>query len=146
LVTEKKYVGKMMRILSNMVHRKIENELSRKAIKVTGTQARIIGFIYRNSNTGNVYQKDIEAEFDIRRSTATNILQLLEKNGYITRVSVEEDARLKKIQLTEKGNGVYEEVKEVIQKVEGEFSSIYSEEELETLFYLLEKLRNTLEE
>ncbi len=32
-----------------------------------------------------IFQKDIEAEFNIRRSTATGILKLMEKNGFINR-------------------------------------------------------------
>ena len=44
-----------------------------------------------------MYQKDIEEEFRIRKSTVTGILKLLEKNGFIRRESVPQDARLKRI-------------------------------------------------
>ena len=47
-------------------------------------------------------QKDFEQQFNIRRSTASNILALIEKNGLIQRESVPYDARLKKIVLTDK--------------------------------------------
>lgn len=142
---EEKYIGKMLRILSNLVRRKIENELSQRGLEVTSSQARIIGFVYRQSQVRNIYQKDIEAEFDIRRSTATNTLQLLEKNGYISRVSVEEDARLKKIILTPKGIKIHEVVRNCIIEVEGALNNVYTKEELEELFYLLEKLYAALE-
>ena len=51
---------------------------------------------------GDVYQKDVEQEFRIRRSTATVMLQSLEQKGYLVRVASTEDARLKRILLTEK--------------------------------------------
>ena len=138
--TEEKYLGKMVRILSNLIRRKIENELNQSGIEITSSQARIISFVYRQSKLRNIYQKDIEEEFDIRRSTVTNTLQLLEKDGYIQRVSVNEDARLKKILLTDKGIEIYEIVRNCITKVEEELNSVYSKDELNDLFFLLDKL------
>ncbi len=143
---EEKHVGKMLKILSNLVRRKIENELNQRGMELTSSQARIIGFVYRQSQLRDVYQRDIEVEFDIRRSTVTNTLQILEKNGYISRVNVDEDARLKKILLTEKGIGIHEVLRKSILEVEGTINNLYTKEELNELFYLLEKLHVALEE
>lgn len=143
---EERHIGKMMKILSNLIRRRIENELNLKGMEVTSSQARIISFVYRQSQVRNVYQRDIEMEFDIRRSTVTNTLQLLEKNGYILRVSVDEDARLKKILLTDKGIEIYEVLRLSIKKVEGEINSIFTKDELYNLYYLLDKLYEVLDE
>ena len=143
---EERHIGKMLRILSNLIRRKVENELNQSGMEVTSSQARIISFLYRQTQVRNVYQRDIEEEFDIRRSSVTNTLQLLEKNGYIVRVSVDEDARLKKILLTDKGNGIHDVIRRSILEVEGELCSVYTKEELEQLFYLLDKLYVVLEE
>ena len=70
--------------------------------ELTMMQSWIIRFLYEHSEE-DIYQRDIEAEFSIARSTATGILKLMEKRGYIRRVSVERDARLKKLELTEVG-------------------------------------------
>ena len=64
---------------------------------VTGTQAVILYYIYTESKESVVYQRDIEAEFKIRRSSVTSVLQGLERNGFIRRESVKEDFRLKKL-------------------------------------------------
>lgn len=143
---EERHIGKMLRILSNLIRRKVENELNQSGMEVTSSQARIISFLYRQTQVRNVYQRDIEEEFDIRRSSVTNTLQLLEKNGYIIRVSVDEDARLKKILLTDKGIGIHDVIRRSILEVEGELCSVYTKEELEELFYLLDKLYVVLEE
>lgn len=143
---EEQHIGKRIRIISNLVRRKIDNVLSQKGMELTSSQARIISFVYRQIPLRNVYQRDIEMEFDIRRSTATNTLQLLEKSGYISRVSVDEDARLKKILLTEKGIGICEVIRGSISEVEGGLKNIYTTEELTELFYLLDKLYAALEE
>ncbi len=143
---DERHIGKLLKILSNSIRRKIETQLSQRGIEVTSSQSRIIGYVYRQSQVRNVYQKDIEEEFDIRRSTVTNTLQILEKNGYITRVSVDEDARLKKILLTDKGIAINEILRKTILDVEGTLSNIYSPEELNELFHLLDKLYTFLEE
>lgn len=143
-VVDDRHIGKKLRIISNQIKRKVEKKAASYGLEVTSAQARIIGFVYRESLTREIYQKDIEEEFDIRRSSVTNILQLLEKNGYINRVSVVEDARLKKIVLTEKGVGIHEIVLKGILEVEDSLCAIYSKEEFEQLIYLLNKLSRNL--
>ena len=69
-------------------------------------QRHVLHYILLQSMSRDIYQKDVEAEFQIRRSTATGILQLLEKNGFILRKAEDRDARLKKIVPTEKAEKV----------------------------------------
>ncbi len=139
-----RHLGKNIRIISNQIRRRAEKEIAKAGIDLPSTQARILGFIYRESFNRDIFQKDIEEEFDIRRSSATNILQLLEKGGYIERESVANDGRLKKIIITDKGKGIHEIVIEGIKGLEESLMSIYTKEELEILFGLLDKLSNSL--
>ena len=53
---------------------------------------------------------DVEAAFNLSRSTTTNILQLMEKNGIIRREGVDYDARLKRLVPTEKAVQMEEQV------------------------------------
>ena len=66
------------------------------AERLTGVQGWVVGYLYEHREA-DVFQRDLEAVFSVRRSTMTNMLQLMEKNGYITRESVSHDARLKKL-------------------------------------------------
>ena len=139
-----RHLGKKIRIISNQIRRKAEKETAKLGIDLPSTQARMIGYIYRESKKRDIFQKDVEDEFDIRRSSATNILQLLEKGGYIERVSVAEDARLKKIVITDKGIEIHEVVYEGIMQLEECLASIYTDEEFELLFQLLDRLSVSL--
>ncbi|MDO4155218.1 MAG: MarR family transcriptional regulator [Oscillospiraceae bacterium] len=69
--------------------------------QLTGMHGWLIHFLYMRQDTP-VYQRDIEKTFSIRRSTVTATLNRMEENGLIVRESVPEDARLKRIVLTEK--------------------------------------------
>lgn len=93
----------MFRQINNLTHqlkRCFNVYFDRRGI--TGVQASILHFIMFESKYRDVFQKDIEEEFKVRRSSATNILQVLEKKQYIRRENVVYDARLKKIVLTAK--------------------------------------------
>lgn len=132
------HIGKIISNFSNKIGRKISKEAAQYG--VTGVQGKIIGFIYHNSNKKDIFQKDIEEQFDIRRSSVTSALQLMEKKGYIRRISVSEDARLKKILLTEKGEEIQKNVYECILKVEKSLRDELSNNEVKTLINLVERL------
>ncbi len=89
--------------MDNLIFRRL-NQFSRAngVEQTTPMHGWIIEYLYRHRNEP-VFQRDIEREFSITRSTVTNILQLMERKGYIQRLSVPQDARLKQLVLTEEG-------------------------------------------
>ncbi len=111
---------------------------------ITSTHGRALGFFYNNRHR-DIFQRDFEQEFNIRRSTASNILSLMEKNGLIERVSVSYDKRLKKIILTEKAVKIQDKSKAVFSNLEELIEKDISEEELQLFFAVLEKINNNLE-
>ena len=89
-----------LRRVNNLIFRKIGQIARTNGVEaVTPMHGWIMEYLYRHSETP-VFQRDIEREFSITRSTVTNILQLMERKGYIARQSVEQDARLKQLVLT----------------------------------------------
>ncbi|WP_287385914.1 MarR family winged helix-turn-helix transcriptional regulator [Lachnospira sp.] len=67
---------------------------------VNGAEGRVIHFLILNQDK-DIYQKDVEIGFDLRPSTASELLKKMESKGYITRETSKTDARLKKIILTD---------------------------------------------
>lgn len=114
------------------------------AEKPTKTQTWVMGYLYENRDR-DVFQRDIQELFGVRRSTVTGILQLMEKNGWITRQSVGEDARLKKIQLTPQAVELHERVGQCIRKTEELLSKGLTQEEKQEFFRLCEKIRRNAE-
>ncbi len=108
--------------------------------ELTGPQARILSFlIKRSARNLPVYQKDIEREFKISRSSVTSVLNNMEKNGFILRQAVESDARLKKIALTEKARKSGIENKTKLDNFEAKLMDGFTRQEMETLTALLDK-------
>ena len=108
----KRDCGAWIIMLSHKVKKRL-NEMT-SDFGITGVQSRILGYILERC------QKDLEDVFGLSRSTATGILQLLEKNGLLTRESVSWDARLKSLVPTEKAAQVDAAMKKAIQDMEAE--------------------------
>ena len=137
---EEKHLGKEIIALSHQIKRKMQ--VMDDAYGITGTQSRILHYIAMESKKRPVFQKDVEEEFDIRRSTATEIMKLLEKKLLILRESVESDGRLKKLILTEKAQELEKVMCSKIKQMEQELSDKLTKEEHTQLIYLLEKLQD----
>jgi DNA-binding MarR family transcriptional regulator len=138
-------VGHEIKTISNLIKRRFDNsKVISEVDKLTGVHGWYIGYLYHNRDK-DIFQRDIEEEFSIRRSTATGILQLMEKNGLITREPVKYDARLKKLVLTPKAIAVHEEITNEIKKIEADLVKGLSEEEINIFLLLINKMKKNLE-
>ncbi len=107
--------------------------------EVTLMHGWIMGYLHHNQEKA-VYQKTIESNFNIRRSTVTAILQLMEKKGYIKRSAVESDARLKQLSLTEQGTAIAVKTKAMIGNMESKILEGVDPEQLEIFYEVAQKL------
>ena len=134
-------IGYEIRVLNNTIRNSINNMKLNKAIEsnphTTRLHAWVIGFVFHSKNP--VYQKDIETEFQIKRSTASTLLASMEKNGLITRRSVDHDARLKQVILTDKARKMHETFLVTAKKVEENLARGLSDAEVRNLFSTLDK-------
>lgn len=135
-------VGRKIEMLSRQIRRKVDESISSQDL--TAKQAMILLVIYDLSKVKDVYAKDIEDTFDMRRATVTGILQLMEKNGIIVREENNVDGRLKRIRLTQKAINLRLKMKKNIQKVESNLLSDLSKEEIETFLKIMEKMSHNL--
>ena len=100
--TNQRMVSAELRALTHRIRRFIDNSPNKKTVdSATGTHGWIIAYLSCKKGT-DVFQKDIEKEFDITRSTASKVIDLMEQKGLVERQKVSYDARLKKLSLTKK--------------------------------------------
>ena len=133
-----------LRRVDNLIFRRL-NQFSRAngVEQTTPMHGWIIEYLYRHRDTP-VFQRDIEREFSITRSTVTNILQLMERKGYIERRSVPQDARLKQLVLTEEGICFHEKTMLCFHQTDDYVAGLLTAEENTELLRLLNKLREAL--
>ena len=133
-----RYISK----LSNKLRRKFDMLSSRK--EFSGSQGRTLRFLL--SQTEDIYQKDIEEEYSIRPSTATQLLKQMEKNGLIIREPEAYDNRLKKIVVTDKALLYKQQVIEDLTTLEETLIKGISETDLQVFFRVTEKMMDNLSE
>ena len=135
-------IGKLINIVSHQLRRQMcffEDEDG-----LTNMQKHVLHYILLESLHREIYQKDLEREFQIRRSTATGTLQLLERNGFIRRESVQQDARLKKIVPTGKAQNLRERILENIARMEALLKKGISREDLAGCAKVLSQMSENL--
>lgn len=141
-----KPIGHEIHELDNILGRNMMAHQSRMGRdEVTVMHGWIIGFLYRHREE-DIFQKDIENRYSMARSTTATILKLMEKKGYIRRIGVKEDARLKKIVLTEKGVEMNRETERIINYLEERLLRGISEEELEIFLCVLRRMKANAQE
>ena len=140
----KKAVGPQIHMLDHMITKNLMYRVKAAGIdELTLMHGWIIRYLYENRER-DIFQKDIEKTFSIGRSTVTNIIQILEKKGYVRREFVEHDARLKKVMLTEKGAKSHEGIETLVTKLDAELEEGISQEELALFFQVTEKIRENV--
>ena len=143
-------VGIAVKKLSNqytryMMNIKVKiNEKVSGARDITGMQGWIIRYLFDRSGE-DVFQKDIEKEFSIQRSTATQILQLMEKNDLITRETCHYDGRQKTVHLTPKAIEIHRKAHDAIADAERKVTKGISRENLKTFFEVIDKISRNIQ-
>ena len=136
-------LGRNVHMLSRLLKRNTDIEVTKYGI--TGVQSAMIGFIYEKSRKKDVFAKDIEKEFDLRRASTAGIIQNMEKNGLVKRELVGNDARLRKIVLTEKALELRKKLDKSIKNMEKKMQEGLTKEEIEKYLDLTKKMANNLE-
>lgn len=139
-------LGFQIRTLANLIERRMNNIIDRNVgDDITPMHAMVLGYLHRSEGR-DVYQRDIESQFDIARSTVTSILKLMEHKGYIRREGVEYDARLKKIVPTPLGEAIHRRVESSILQTRTLLESALTPQEHDQLLELLKKIRDRVQE
>ena len=141
----KEQLGMTIKVVYSLYRRINDAYGNRNYIKgLCGSNLWIIGYLTMNEGK-DVFQKDLEKQFSIRRSTASKTLQLMEDKGLIRREPVFYDARLKKIILTEKAHEIQKMIVEDVTNANKIASEGITEEEFDAFYNVMEKMKNNLE-
>lgn len=137
-------VGAELGMLNNLFKRQMAC-MAEAEDNITGMQAMIVHHLAVSRQDGDLFQRDIENFFQMRRSTATGILQLMEQHGLLRREPVAHDGRLKRLVLTEQAWALESKIERKLQALEELMRDGIDEEELLVWFRVCGRLRANLE-
>ena len=142
--TPDRYLGHKIGRISRNIDRYFDKKRCANDTCIPRSQGMIIGYIMENPGV-DIFQRDIEMKFDLSGATVTNLLKNLEKNGFIVRTPMENDARLKKIELTQKALDHEMRVRNNIRTIESAMKSGFSDAEFEVLLGYMNRVIENLE-
>ena len=140
---DKRKIGLEVGAIMNMLKRQapfetVDNE------KITRMQMWIIRYIRTRKSDKDLFQGELEKEFNITRATTSSILKRMEKAGLVERKAVFHDGRLKKITLTPEAIKMDDEIGEYLERREMRMRNGISPEDLDTFFSVAQKIQENL--
>ena len=140
-------LGIRLRKLNNAIRRYLDHNsaIMRELDNLTCSNKWIMGYLFEAEEEGrDVFQRDLEQNFGITRSTVSKVLKLLEKKELIKRESVSHDARLKKLVLTEKSRELGREMRREAEEMDKRLRSGFSPEEIELMCSFIKRMQNNI--
>lgn len=108
----------------------------------TPAQMQILQYI--GSKGGKVYQRDIATSLGLRRATLSEVLKTMERNKLISKVSDENDTRIKRIILSENAKRKFEAVKKILDDTERAALQDISQDDLNIFFNVVKQMQENL--
>lgn len=130
-------IRKTNNIMRNISHSSLNGEEN-----LSHAQINILEII--NSNPGKI-QKDIASEINIKPSSMTELITKLKNKDLIYRKKDDEDLRVLRLFITDKGKGTLKNIKKVRDDKEEHIFKSLTEDEKETLYFLLQKINKDIE-
>ncbi|CAI2667403.1 hypothetical protein AKUH1B302M_14380 [Apilactobacillus kunkeei] len=130
-------IGRQLKIASTQ----LTKQFDKFAIQydLTSMQMSVIDFLTLFKDQ-EMFQKDIEHEFNIRRSTASTLLKRMEDKGLIRRVESNKDARQKQVILTDLSVQYEDDIQKFMVETQQQIHSFLSDEEYTALASSLAKI------
>ncbi len=141
---EKKWeLGQLICHASVMFRRNFDNVVAAESAEysdtVSGRNIWILRYI-RDHADQDVFQKDLENVFKVRRSTISGTVERMEQKQLLVRESVDGDARLKRLRLTPKAEAILEAVSLGVKELEDRAKASFEEQDYDRLMQLLQQL------
>lgn len=146
-LSKRRSVGLELRTLSLLMRRQLDQTTCTtlpEKDNLTAMHGWTISYLYKNQDK-DVFQKDFERAFSIRKSTASRVLKSMESNGLITRHSVPYDTRLKKIVLTEEALRIHDGIESRRAILEQKLLTGIPEEKIEVFFEVMDAMKENIE-
>ena len=137
-------IGSWIQKLTRQIRRRIDESVADQ--EVTGVQCGMIRYIDKESQKHDVFARDLENEFDMRRASVAGIIQLMERNGLIRRETIDQDGRYKKIVLTDKALQIRKIIEQEISSVEKQLVQGMKKEEIDCVLSGIKKMSHNMNE
>ena len=146
MTENEKTIDKEICFVANLIRSDVGKRIQNMGMddeRFTRMNGWIIEYLYDRRDS-DVYQKDIEKEMMITRSTASKIIELMVQKGMIERTEVAYDARLKKLSLTAKAMERHAKIMEIGKMTYEKAMTGFSKEEEDILRGYINRIKENM--
>ncbi len=141
----KERIGRALHALNTTMHRFIDTYSHKKENDLlTGANTWVIHFIAEHDDTP-VYLRDVERHFGVTRSTASKVVDLLVRKGFVERHIGETDSRLRRLTLTRQAEDLLQTINEDHEILESVLVRGFTANEVRTLLAYLQRMQDNID-
>ena len=123
-------------------HRKLAGRLLDQHLFHRGQMPLIFALCQQDGRTNS----ELAELLEVTPSTITNMVKRMEKGGFVQRKGDPKDERLKRVWLTDAGQGKVNDLHEVVDQLQSISFCCFTPEECDSFKYLMEKILSNLEQ
>lgn len=127
-----KNTGRLLKMASNHLTKQLDDFAQNFGL--TWNQMTLIDYLARCQPCT---QKDIEREFTIQRSTASIMIQRMEKKGLVSRTICNTDARQRTISLTQQADPLIKKVQQFMTIQQKQLENHFSRDQIDNFEQIL---------
>ena len=135
-------IGPRLAVCGKLCKQRLDQKL--RQYDVTQAQAHMILSLLRSEEAGEMNQREMGRQFQIKASTVNGIVERLEEKGFLTRAAGQRDNRCRCLTVTEKGRRLEAELHQGIQETEEMMLRGFTGEEADQLRCLLDRMIENL--
>lgn len=136
-----KTLGKHITSLSYLLSKQLNKSLEEHYTEITSDQFRLMTNLWRRDG---ISQQKLAIYIGRDRANIARMVSILEKNGFVTRISDEKDKRINLIFLTKKGKELEHSAWKSVQDSLSKMTINFTEDEITQFEQLLIKAANNL--
>ena len=140
----KETIGLKVKYASKALRTYINNKIHTDAgVTLSGTEGMVMRFVHEHQEEV-VSAKMLMERFRVSKATMSQTLTGLIRKGLIEYAEWEKDGRVKRVILTSEGEALEKRVDAVLQECDRKIEEHFTEEELNELARLLDRLNNAV--
>lgn len=133
------HAGYLIQQLSHLLEQLYNKNLTREDLSIS--HARVLYLLARNNG---MTQSELQQGLLIKASSITKLIDILVQKGLVKRETSQEDARIKRIYLTDEGRAKEHKLDQIRESTEARLLNILSDDERKSLIYLLKSIKKNL--
>lgn len=138
---DQRHIGRLIKQIDNALRRQVDNDM--RPWGITMSQMRVL-IELRQTPEGTLTFKELEKAMGVAQSTVWGLVMRLENKGFVQSLGSSNDARVRIARITSTGLDLCEKSLQRMLEHERQLTSGLTDEETDTLFALLERVRDTM--